>query len=89
MADLMQAKPRRIAPGLINMKYQAITFGPKYGERDGHFMDRMAELMNLADGTRTIAQIARIVNYEVGAVSATLVAEMFQDLSQHGFVTLD
>jgi hypothetical protein len=89
MPDLMQAKPRRVVPGLINMKYQAITFGPKYAERDAHFMDRMAELMNLSDGTRTIAQIARIVKYEVGPISPTLVAEMFQDLSQHGFVTLD
>ncbi len=89
MSDLMQAKPRRILPGLINMKYQAITFGPMYASRDGHFMDRMAEMMNLSDGKRTVAQIARIVNYEIGPIAPALVGEMFQDLARTGFVTLD
>ncbi len=86
MADSLKARPRRILPGLINMKYQAITFGPKYGARDPHFMDRFAELMNLSDGTRTVGEIARIVGYEIGPIEPSLVAEMFDDLQQHGFV---
>lgn len=89
MADLMNARPRRILPGLINMKYQAITFGPVYGDRDEHFMDRMAELMNLSDGSRTVAEIARIVGYEVGPIAPNLVAEMFADLNRHGFIALE
>jgi hypothetical protein len=51
-------------------------------------MDRFAELMNLSDGTRTVAEIARIVGYEIGPIEPSLVAEMFNDLEQHGFVDL-
>lgn len=89
MSNLLDTKPRRVLPGLINMKYQAITFGPIYASRDEHFMDRMAELMNLADGKRTVAQIARIVGYEMGPIAPTLVAEMVQDLSKQGFLEID
>lgn len=88
MNDLLNARPRRILPGLINMKYQAIAFGPIYATQDVHFMDRLAELMNLSDGSRSVAQIARIVGYEIGPISPELVSEMFQDLSKHGFVEL-
>lgn len=88
MDNLMNARPRRILPGLINMKYQAITFGPIYAERDPHFMDRMAELMNLSDGSRTVSDIARIVGYEVGPIAPSLVAEMFRDLERHGFIAI-
>ena len=89
MSDVLDAKPRRILPGLINMKYQAITFGPMYAARDEHFMDRMAELMNLSNGTRTVAQIARIVGYEMGPIEPALVGEMFQDLCKYGFLKLE
>ncbi len=85
----MEARPRKRLPGLINMKYQAITFGPKYASRDPQFMDRMAELMNLSDGKHTIAEIARTVGYEVGPVAPELVAEMFRDLADHRFVIFD
>jgi hypothetical protein len=88
MADSFDARPRRILPGLINMKYQAITFGPIYAARDPHFMDRFAELMNLSDGTRTVAEIARIVGYEMGPIEPSLVAEMFNDLEKRGFVAM-
>ncbi len=70
------------------MKYQAITFGPRYASRDPRFMDRFAEMMNLSDGTRSVAQIARIVGYEMGPIAPSLVAEMFGDLEEFGFVEL-
>ena len=56
----LSLRPRKLKPGLINMKYQAITFGPLYAGKDPRFMDRMAEMMNLSDGTRSIADIARV-----------------------------
>jgi hypothetical protein len=89
MSERLMQRPRKLKPGLINMKYQAITFGPTYASRDARFMDRMAEMMNLADGTRSVAQIARIVGYEVGPIEATLVAEMFGDLAEFGFIVME
>lgn len=89
MAARLDWRPRKLRPGLINMKYQAIVFGPKYASRDPHFMDRMAELMNLSDGSRTITEIARIVGYEISPISAVLVAEIFEDLEKHGYVVLE
>jgi hypothetical protein len=86
--DLLGLTPVRRKPGLINMKYQAITFGPRYAGKDPRFMDRFAEMMNLSDGSRTVAQIARIVGYEVGPIEPSLVAEMFGDLEEFGFVEL-
>ena len=88
MSDPLASRPRKLKPGLINMKYQAITFGPIYAQRDPRFMDRLAEMMNLSDGTRTIAEIARVVGYEVGPVSPALVAEIFGDLEEFGFVVM-
>lgn len=88
MLDLLRLKPVRRKPGLINMKYQAITFGPRYAASDPRFMDRFAEVMNLSDGSRSVAQIARIVGYEVGPIEPALVAEMFGDLEEFGFVEL-
>ncbi len=84
-----EMRPRKRLPGLINMKYQAITFGSKYGSRDPQFMDRMAELMNLSDGTRTIAEITRIVGYEIGPIAPELVTDMFRDLVNQQFVIFD
>jgi hypothetical protein len=86
--ELLSLKPLRRKPGLINMKYQAITFGPRYASKDPRFMDRFAEMMNLSDGRRSVAQIARIVSYEVGPIDPALVAEMFGDLEEFGFVEL-
>ena len=86
MTTTLQLRPRKLKPGLINMKYQAIVFGPKYGGRDARFMDRMAEMMNLSDGKRTVAEIARVVGYEIGSIEPELVAEMFETLEQHGYV---
>jgi hypothetical protein len=88
MHSLLALCPLRRKPGLINMKYQAITFGPRYARKDPRFMDRFAEMMNLSDGTRSVGQIARIVGYEVGPIDAALVAEMFGDLEEFGFVDL-
>jgi hypothetical protein len=88
MLEILRLTPLRRKPGLINMKYQAITFGPRYSQKDARFMDRFAEMMNLSDGTRSVAQIARIVGYEVGPIDAALVAEMFGDLEEFGFVEL-
>jgi len=88
MAELLQRLPRRRLPGLINMKVQAIRFGPLYATRDSRFMDRMAELMNLSDGHRTIAEIARVVYYEIGPIDPLLVAEMFGDMQEFGYVDL-
>jgi len=87
--EQLSRRPRKLRPGLINMKYQAIAFGPKYASRDPQFMDRMAELMNLSDGSRTIAEIARIVGYEISPVSPAFVAEIFEDLEKHGYVVLE
>jgi hypothetical protein len=84
--ELLERRPKRRLPGLINMKVQAIRFGPLYARRDSRFMDRMAELMNLSDGRRSVAEIARVVNYEIGTVDPVLVAEMFGDMQEFGFV---
>jgi hypothetical protein len=89
MSERFLRRPRKLKPGLINMKYQAIVFGPLYAARDARYMDRMAEMMNLSDGTRTIAEIARVVGYEVGPIEAGLVAEIFGDLEEFGFVALE
>jgi hypothetical protein len=86
MNNNLNLRPRKLKPGLINMKYQAIVFGPQFGARDARFMDRLAELMNLSDGKRTVAEIARIVAFEVGPVEPELVAEMFATLETHGYV---
>ena len=88
MQELLQRKPKRRLPGLINMKVQAIRFGPLYARRDSRFMDRMAELMNLSDGRRSVAEIARVVGYEIGPVDPALVAEMFGDMQEFGYVEL-
>ena len=88
MHDLLAMSPTRRMPGLINMKFQSITFGPRYAVQDPRFMDRFAEMMNLSNGQRTVAEIARIVGYEVGPIAPSLVAEMFGDLEEFGFVTL-
>jgi hypothetical protein len=85
----LNLRPRRLKPGLINMKYQAIVFGPLFAGRDARFMDRLAELTNLSDGERTVAEIARVVGYEVGPVAPELVAEMFSTLQEHGYVVLE
>jgi hypothetical protein len=86
--EILQRRPKRRLPGLINMKVQAIRFGPLYGARDSRFMDRMAELMNLSDGRRSVAEIARVVGYEIGPIDPVLVAEMFGDMQEFGFVEL-
>ena len=49
-------------------------------------MDRMAEMMNLSDGTHTIAQVARILDHEIGPIDPSLVAEMYQSLEDAGYV---
>jgi hypothetical protein len=51
-------------------------------------MDRLAEMMNLSDGSRTVVEIARNVGYEVGPVEPSLVAEMLGDLEEFGFAEL-
>jgi hypothetical protein len=79
-------RPMRTRPGLINMKAQAIAFGPTYSPRDPLFMDRMAEIMNLSDGTRTISEIARILAHEIGPIEPALVADMFDSLQTAGYL---
>jgi hypothetical protein len=85
----LSRRPRRTRPGLINMKSQAIAFGPQYAPRDPLFMDRMAEMMNLSDGTRTISQIARILAHEIGPIEPDLVAEMYGSLETAGYIKSD
>jgi hypothetical protein len=85
----LDLRPRRLKPGLINMKYQAIAFGPLFAARDARFMDRLAELTNLSNGERTVAEITRVVGYEIGPVAPELVAEMFSTLAEHGYVVLE
>jgi hypothetical protein len=85
----LERRPRRTRPGLINMKSQAIAFGPQYAARDPLFMDRMAEMMNLSDGTRTISQIARMLAHEIGPIAPSLVAEMYESLETSGYVKSD
>ncbi|MGH2403098.1 MAG: M28 family peptidase [bacterium] len=87
-ADILSVRPRRLRPGLINMKYQAISLGPRYSARDPLFMDRLAEMLNLSDGIRTISEITRIVTHEIGPIAPSLVAEMFKSIEELGFVTL-
>jgi hypothetical protein len=82
----LERRPQRTRPGLINMKSQAIAFGPQYAARDALFMDRMAEMMNLSDGTRTISQIARILAHEIGPIEPGLVAEMYESLETAGYI---
>jgi hypothetical protein len=82
-------RPRRVRPGLVNMKYQAIALGPAFAARDAHYMDRLAEMMNLSDGSRTIAEIADVLGHEIGPISPALVVEMFASLERLGFVRLD
>ena len=86
MTTDLSLRPSKIKPGLINMKYQAIVFGKQFGKRDTRFMDRMAEMMNLSDGKRTVGQIARILGYELGPIEPGLVAEMFAALEEHGYI---
>ena len=57
MPDVMQAKPRRVVPGLINMKYQAITFGPYLCTAGWAFHGPYGKKQNeLATGSRTVAR---------------------------------
>lgn len=79
-------RPRRKKPGLIDMKYAAITFGTRFKDSDPRYMERIAEICNLSNGQRTVAEIARIVRYEVGPVSDELVQEICQALAQKGFL---
>ena len=79
-------RPRRKKPGLIDMKYVAITFGTEFKERDSRYMERIAEICNLSNGERTVAEIARIVRYEVGPVSDELVKEICDALAAKGFL---
>ncbi len=87
-ADALSMRPRRLRPGLVNMKYQAIALGPQYSARDAQCMDRLAEMLNLSDGNRTISEIARMLTHEIGPIAPSLVAEMFKSLEELGFVTL-
>jgi hypothetical protein len=87
-AGSLDRRPVRVRPGLINMKYQAIAFGPQYAARDPHFMDRLAEMMNLSDGSRTISEIARILGHEIGPIAPSLIEELFNKLEALGFVEL-
>ncbi len=81
-------RPMMKKPGLIDMKYSAITFGTRFKERDPRYMERIAEMCNLSNGHRSIADIARIVGYEVGPVDPELVREMFGALAEKGFLTV-
>lgn len=87
MAIKIDDKPRMKKPGLIDMKYAAITFGPMFKDRDPRYMERIAEICNLSNGDRTVTEIARIVRYEVGPVSDDLVREICDALEDKGFLT--
>lgn len=85
----LEARPKMKKPGLIDMKYSAITFGTQFKERDVRYMERIAEMCNLSDGRRTIAEISRILGYEIGPIDPDLVREMFQVLEEKGFLTFE
>ena len=87
MAINIDDRPRRKKPGLIDMKYAAITFGVRFKEKDPRYMERMAEICNLSNGVRTVAEIARIVRYEVGPTSDELVLEMLAALENKGYLS--
>lgn len=84
----MQDRPQLKKPGLIDMKYSAITFGTRFKERDSRYMERIAEMCNLSNGERTVAEIARIVRYEVGPIDDELVTDIFSALKEEGFLIL-
>lgn len=84
----LAVRPLRLKPGLIDMKYAAITFGTRFKERDSRYMERMAEIGNLSNGERTIAEIARVLNYEIGPLDMAVVQEMFAALEETGYVQL-
>ena len=87
-AEGLEARPLRQKPGLIDMKYAAITFGTRFKERDSRYMERIAEMCNLSNGERTIGEIARVLKYEVGPLDTAVVREMFDALVEKGYLTL-
>ncbi len=95
MNDVMTApakagrRPKMRRPGLINMKLLAIKFGPLFAGEDPFFMDHIEEMVNLSNGERTIAEIARIIAYEIGPVEPAVVLSMFEELARLDFLTLE
>ena len=84
-----EARPKMKKPGLIDMKYSAITFGTRFKELDSRYMERMAEMCNLSNGQRTIAEINRILGYEINPIDLELMQEMFHALGEKGFLTFE
>ncbi len=82
-------KPKMKRPGVINMKFLAITLGSRYGDQDPFYMDHLAEMSNLSNGQRTIREIARIVGYEIAPLDLDLAVAMFEDLEDLGFLTFE
>jgi aminopeptidase YwaD len=83
------ARPRLKKAGLIDMKYSAITFGPRFHSQDGRYMERIAEICNLSNGQRTVQQIGRILNYEIGPLDLEVVQAMVGALVEKGFMVIE
>jgi hypothetical protein len=87
LAQKAERRPKMKRPGLINMKFLAIELGRRYSGRDPLYMDHLAEMTNLSNGQRSIGEIARIIDYEIGTIDLDTTVAMFEDLESLGFLT--
>ena len=63
-------------------------FGNRQFTRRG-YLGYLYEVCNLSDGRRSVVDITRILDHEVGPVDLQTVTRMCQDLARLGFLELD
>lgn len=78
-------RPKKTTGGMA-----ALGIAPVLEERLGHssrLLSHILEMYNLSSGRRTVAEIARIVRYEIGAIDPSVVRLAFEAFAKEGLIT--
>src|SRR5436305_12489190 len=96
MAQSADARPRLKQLGMPEMKVLTVKLGSAYDELFGNrqftrrgYLGYVYEVCNLSDGRRSVVDIARILDHELGPVDVELVTQMCQDLARLGILEFE
>lgn len=93
MTEDSQLKPKMKRRGMFHMKHVTVELATKYedmlGTRDRHgLIGYLYEVCNLSDGTRTLAEIQRILGHELWPLDMHILGEMVRDMERLNYLTL-
>ncbi len=93
MTNDAQLRPRMKRRGMFHMKHVTVELASKYedmlGTRERHgLIGYLYEVCNLADGSRTLADIQRILGHELWPVDMTILGEMVRDMERLDYLTI-